>query len=68
MSSEASPGSRGGNSSITVNNTGDGTTDIRQNRTKAGKVVYTGVGGEQDVAAAVGKAFDMKGEMHDRNR
>jgi len=35
---------------------------------RAGKVVYTGVGGEQDVAAAVGKAFEMKGEMNDRRR
>jgi hypothetical protein len=30
--------------------------------------VYTGVGGEQDVAAAVGKAFETKGEMDERRR
>jgi predicted transcriptional regulator len=30
---------------------------------KAGKVVYTGVGGEQDVDAAVAKAFEMEHGM-----
>jgi thiol-disulfide isomerase/thioredoxin len=29
-----------------------------------GKVVYTGVGGDQDLSAAIGKAFGMHDEMH----
>jgi thiol-disulfide isomerase/thioredoxin len=29
-----------------------------------GKVVYTGVGADQDISAAVGKAFDMRDGMH----
>jgi thiol-disulfide isomerase/thioredoxin len=30
---------------------------------KSGKVVYTGVGGDQNVVAAIGKALEMRGEM-----